>query len=209
VRLAGLLLLSLTTSAVLALTRTVTSRAGCGGSLYRRPGKGLRNPYCTAPLPNGRLSGPPLISTLPVPLPVPGGSLITPLPVCGPGVGGIAPCGPARYSSIHERHTLRPASRLGQDVELRRSENGKDWVRLSVGVGEGDEVTWVSVAIFEEKARALAGLAEGAEVYVEGRLSLSTWTGRDGTQRTGLSVSAWQVLPLARSDGGSPRTITR
>jgi hypothetical protein len=40
-----------------------------------------------------------------------------------------------------------------------------------VGVGEADEVTWVSVAVFE-KARALAGLAKGAEV---GRLFLNTW----------------------------------
>ena len=45
----------------------------------------------------------------------------------------------------------------------------------------------MSVAVFEEKARALAGLAKGAEVYVEGRLSLNAWTGKDGQQRTGLS----------------------
>ena len=60
--------------------------------------------------------------------------------------------------------------RLGQNVELRTSAAGKDWCRLSVGVGEGDAVTWVSVAVVEEKARALAGLAKGVEVYVEGRL---------------------------------------
>jgi hypothetical protein len=33
-----------------------------------------------------------------------------------------------------------------------------------VGVGEADEITWVSVAVFEEKARELAGLVKGAEV---------------------------------------------
>ena len=42
------------------------------------------------------------------------------------------------------------------------------------------------------KARALAGLAKGAQVYVEGRLSLNAWTGKDGQQRTGLSVAAWE-----------------
>ena len=88
--------------------------------------------------------------------------------------------------------------RLGQDVELRTSAAGKDWCRLSVGVGESEEVTWVSVAVFEEKALALAGLAKGAEVYVEGRLSLSAWTGKDGQQRTGLSVSAWRVEVLGK-----------
>jgi single-stranded DNA-binding protein len=87
---------------------------------------------------------------------------------------------------------------LGQDVELRRSESGKDWARLSVGVGEGDHVTWVSVSVFEEKARALAGLCKGAEIYIEGRLSLNTWTGRDGVERTGLSVTAQQAMPLGQ-----------
>jgi hypothetical protein len=49
--------------------------------------------------------------------------------------------------------------RLGHDVELRRSESGMDWARLSVGVGERDAITWMSVSVFEKKARALAGLA--------------------------------------------------
>jgi hypothetical protein len=51
--------------------------------------------------------------------------------------------------------------RLGQDVELRRSESGKDLCQLSVGVAEGYEVAWVSVSVFEDKARALAGLCQG------------------------------------------------
>jgi single-stranded DNA-binding protein len=88
--------------------------------------------------------------------------------------------------------------RLGQVVEIRASAAGKDWCRLSVGVIEGNELTWVSVAVFEEKARALAGLAKGVEVYVEGRLTMNTWEGKDGQQRTGLSVSAWRVEILGR-----------
>jgi single-stranded DNA-binding protein len=96
--------------------------------------------------------------------------------------------------------------RLGQDVELRKSSTGKDWARLSVGVGEGDEVTWVSVSVFEEKARALEGVTKGVELYLEGRLTLNTWTGKDGQQRTGLAVTAWRVEVLGqigRRSGGS------
>ena len=26
----------------------------------------------------------------------------------------------------------------------------------------------------------------------------NTWTGKDGAQRTGLAIAAWEVLPLAR-----------
>jgi single stranded DNA-binding protein len=88
--------------------------------------------------------------------------------------------------------------RLGQDVELRRTATGKDWCRLSVGVGEGDEVTWVSVVVFEEKAKVLERTPKGVEVYVEGRISLNTWTGKDGQQRTGLSVTAWRVEVLGQ-----------
>jgi single-stranded DNA-binding protein len=81
--------------------------------------------------------------------------------------------------------------RLGQDVELRRSASGKDWCRLSV-------------VVFEEKARALEGLAKGTELYVEGRLSLNTWTGKDGQQRTGLSVAVWRVEVLGRIGKSRP-----
>jgi single-stranded DNA-binding protein len=96
-----------------------------------------------------------------------------------------------------EGHTLRALQgRLGADVELRRSASG--WCRLSVGVGEGDDVTWVSVAVFEEKVRTLAGIAKGVEVYVEGRLSLNAWIGYDGEKRTGLVVAAWQVMPFGQ-----------
>jgi hypothetical protein len=44
----------------------------------------------------------------------------------------------------------------------------------------------------------LAGLAKGIEVYVEGRLTMNTWEGKYGQQRTGLSVSAWRVEVLGR-----------
>ena len=99
--------------------------------------------------------------------------------------------------------------RLCADMELRQSASGKDWARLSVGVGEGDEVTWVSVAVFEEKARALAGLAKGVEVYVEGRLTMNTWEGKDGQQRTGLSVAAWEVQPMGQIGRRKPKVQSR
>ena len=99
--------------------------------------------------------------------------------------------------------------RLGAAVELRRSPSGKDWARLSVGVSEGDHVTWVSVSVFEEKARALEGLAKGTEVYAEGRLSLNAWTSRDGAERTGLAVTAWRVEVLGQIGGRPGRSKAR
>ena len=34
--------------------------------------------------------------------------------------------------------------------------------------------------------------------YVEGRLKLDTWTGKDGQQHAGLSVASWKVEKLAQ-----------
>lgn len=48
------------------------------------------------------------------------------------------------------------------------------------------------------QAEALADLAAGARVYVEGRLKLETWTDGEGRERTGLKVAASLVQPIAQ-----------
>src|SRR5579883_2657717 len=69
---------------------------------------------------------------------------------------------------------------------------GKPYLRLSVRVGDGDAAQWVSVLAFDAEALAMASrFVQGARVYVEGRISLTEWTGKDGAKRHGLSVMAW------------------
>jgi single-stranded DNA-binding protein len=41
-------------------------------------------------------------------------------------------------------------------------------------------------------------LRKGTEVYVEGRLRLESWTGKDSRERSGLSVAAAKVEVLGR-----------
>jgi single-strand DNA-binding protein len=87
--------------------------------------------------------------------------------------------------------------RVGRDPDLRTSQSGNPWTALSVAVGEGEEVQWIRVAVFGERAEQLAGqLHKGDRVYVEGRLKLDTWTAQDGKERTGLSVAAWKAEKL-------------
>jgi len=90
--------------------------------------------------------------------------------------------------------------RLGQAPTLRTSQNGKAWCSFTVAVGKDDDTTWVGVTVFGSQAEtiAAANLEKGAQVYVEGRLTLSTWTGNDGVQRTGLKVAATLVQPLGQ-----------
>src|SRR5215813_13109417 len=81
--------------------------------------------------------------------------------------------------------------------ELRTSQNGVPWCRLSVAVGRGDEVQWVSCVAFKEiAAHAVAVIEKGGLVYCEGHLRLSHWTGKDGMERHGLEVLAFKLIPL-------------
>jgi single-strand DNA-binding protein len=94
--------------------------------------------------------------------------------------------------------------RLGREAELRTTKQGKPWLSFSLALdteGEDDTLatTWVRIAYFGEDAESLSGnLQKGVEVYCEGRLKLDTWTAKDGLKRTGLSVVAWQIVPLGQ-----------
>jgi len=83
--------------------------------------------------------------------------------------------------------------------ELRTSQNAVPWCRLSVAVGRGDEVEWISVVVFKEiAAHAVAVIEKGSAVYCEGHLRLSHWTGKDGVERYGLEVLANKLIPLGQ-----------
>ena len=70
--------------------------------------------------------------------------------------------------------------------------------------------TWVRVAFFRDTGGTVASrLTEGTEVYCEGRLSLRTWTGRDGEARAGLNLGAWEVQPMGQIGRRKPRVPTR
>ena len=101
--------------------------------------------------------------------------------------------------------------RLAHEPEIKTSKAGKPWASLSVGVGESEALQWVRVAVFGEMAEAIRALPKGAKVYVEGRLKLEEWTGKDGVARHGLNVAATLVQPIGQigkkrtskaSDGG-------
>ena len=88
--------------------------------------------------------------------------------------------------------------RLAHEPEIKTSKAGTPWASLSVGVGESDALQWVRVAVFGEMAEAIRALPKGAKVYVEGRLKLEEWTGKDGVARHGLNVPATLAQPLGQ-----------
>src|SRR5262245_47475640 len=84
---------------------------------------------------------------------------------------------------------------LTRDAEVRVSKTDKKFLQFNVRVGtDGERAQWVNVVSFDAAARELAGkMTKDTRVYTEGRLSLSEWTGKDGTARQGLSVIASHI----------------
>jgi single-stranded DNA-binding protein len=91
--------------------------------------------------------------------------------------------------------------RVGRDAELKTSKAGKPWVSFSVAVDEASEgaITWIRGVMFGEWATELyPQLKRSTEVYCEGRLRLESWTGKDGRERTGLSLTVAKLVVLGK-----------
>jgi single-strand DNA-binding protein len=92
--------------------------------------------------------------------------------------------------------------KIGQGPELKTSKAGNPWLSLHVAIdaeGEAEGTTWARVVVFGGLATELhPALRKGTEVYVEGKLRLESWTGKDGRERSGLSVAGSRVEVLGR-----------
>jgi single-strand DNA-binding protein len=97
---------------------------------------------------------------------------------------------------------------LGRDPELRYTPQGTPVCHFSVATNERrrdnagefqDRTTWFRVTAWGRIAEAVNQyLKKGSRAYIEGRLSVSEYTGRDGTLRTSLEVNASDIQFLDR-----------
>jgi single stranded DNA-binding protein len=91
---------------------------------------------------------------------------------------------------------------LGKDPELKTSKSGKPFatfnVAVTVGHADDGKDQWVRVACFGQVAEEIAARAAKSDrLYIEGSLTLNTWTTSAGEQRSGLSVAAWKCERVA------------
>jgi single-strand DNA-binding protein len=83
---------------------------------------------------------------------------------------------------------------LGAEPELKTSAGGKPYCNVAVAIANGDQTVWLRVACFGEVAQEFVGRAhKGDRVAIEGRLTLNSYTAKDGSPRTGLNVAASYV----------------
>jgi single-stranded DNA-binding protein len=82
----------------------------------------------------------------------------------------------------------------------------------SLRVQDGEDWLFVSVIAFGDKAAALLEHAAGAAIEVSGRAKLTTWTGRDGAEKHGVSITIEQIItakPRARGSATRRPQSTR
>ena len=103
--------------------------------------------------------------------------------------------------------------RLGNDPVERQTRGGKTMVTASVAINAGradvgDATIWLSLAAFGRPAEALARHVKGDLLGAMGRLYHVRYTTRDGTERTGLSLTVEAIVSArnVRPSGGRKRT---
>jgi len=91
--------------------------------------------------------------------------------------------------------------RCGKDARVGMTSKGTHYASVSIAASAGkDESTWFDVVAYEKQSEWLAKATKGTMVYVEGPVSLSTFQARDGTQKTNLQVTAYQVRLLSKTE---------
>ena len=106
---------------------------------------------------------------------------------------------------------------LGRDGELRATPQGKQVLSTSLAVEDPSKkddrgrpgTEWYRIKVWGRQAETLSPhLLKGKSILVEGRLSIQTWTDREGHNRYTPEVSADRVVLLGSPGGqgaGAPR----
>ena len=77
---------------------------------------------------------------------------------------------------------------LGHDA-TEKTINGKNYLAYSVAVTENKNTTWVDVMTRSDNSNLKAYLKKGAKVYLQGNLSVSTYTNKAGAAM--VSITLW------------------
>ena len=107
---------------------------------------------------------------------------------------------------------------LGRDGEMRATPQGKQVLSTSLAVEDPSQkddrrrpgTEWYRVKVWGRQAETLSPhLLKGKSILVEGRLSIQTWTDREGHNRYTPEVSADRIVLLGSPGGqgaGGQRT---
>jgi single-stranded DNA-binding protein len=85
---------------------------------------------------------------------------------------------------------------VAREPELKTAKNGRQYLRVSLRVDNGDAAVWPSVLYFGDDADAAElQLERGERVYVEGSLKVDVWKRPDGTAAPNITIVANILRP--------------
>jgi single-stranded DNA-binding protein len=99
--------------------------------------------------------------------------------------------------------SLELTGNLGRDCETKAIEGGKTMIRFSVAASYGkDKTIWVGVSLFKDAGKdgIAHHLKKGTRVFLRGVPSTSAWTSQDGTLRSELQLTAYELELLGSPD---------
>ena len=97
--------------------------------------------------------------------------------------------------------------RAGKDPELRETAKGEPVANISLatnsGYGDNEKTDWHRVTFFGNLANTVNDyVKKGQELYVEGRISYSKYTGKDGVEKYSTSIIAYS-MQMGKKEAGS------
>ena len=99
---------------------------------------------------------------------------------------------------------------LGNDPDSRFTPSGDQITRISLattwGSKDKSETTWHRVVFFGKTAETAAKyLKKGSQVYVEGRIQTSKFTGKDGVERYNTDIIADRIQLMGSKDSSQQK----
>lgn len=96
--------------------------------------------------------------------------------------------------------------RLGQDPEIRSTQNGSNVANLSVATSERyrdksgqtqEQTEWHRITLWGKLADVASNyLRKGSQVYIEGKIQTRKWTDKDGVDRYTTEINGFSLQML-------------
>ena len=102
-------------------------------------------------------------------------------------------------------NNLSATGNAGNDAEVRFTSDGTaiaSWsIALTSGYGKNEKTTWLRCNMFGKRGETIAQyIKKSSQMGVNGEISLNTYKGKDGAEKTSLECNVQSVTLLGKKD---------
>ncbi len=103
---------------------------------------------------------------------------------------------------------IHGVGRLGKDVELRYSKDGKAVAKTSLAFSEQEEVLWLELVAFGKMAEMINQyFKKGDRIEVEGKININEWLDKNNNKRKNIQLIVERVGFIEKA--GAAKTPTK